>query len=100
MWSRHVIWIFGGLFLLCGLPLLATEDVAWGHLWAGLSAFFLGCFALALSWNGVASGQIRFQFSVIERAKRPVLFWSTVTLVALAGLGTMASGIWLGLFKI
>ena len=100
MWSTRFTWIFAALFLLCGLPLLIVDDAGARNLWGGLSAAGLGGFALAMAYNATATGTIRLQFSTIVRAASPYKFWAAVGLVGLAGLGVIAAGGWLLVFKV
>lgn len=91
---RHLTWILGGLFVLFGLPLALSEDVAARRLWAGLSTLALGGFALSFARDALAAGQIRLQYSLIRRAARPWLFWAAVVGVAAAGVAVIITGLW------
>ena len=99
MLLRNLTWIFGGLVLLFGLPLVLSESLAWQRFWAGLSSLCLGGFGLSLAGDALLRGQIRLQTSVIRRADKPRLFWAAVLLPAAAGVGVVASGIWFLFFK-
>ena len=92
-------WIFVGLFVLFGAPLLITESAAWGEFWAGMCALSLGGFALSTVRDALATGQIRVHFSVIHYADRPRLFWAAVILFAAAGISVLIAGLWILLFK-
>jgi hypothetical protein len=99
MLLRRLTWIFGGLFLLFGLPLVLSDSVDWQRFWAGLSTLCLAGFGLCLAGDALVTGQIRLQHSVIRRADRPWLFWAAVLLVAAAGIGVLITGLWFLFFK-
>ena len=96
---KHLTWVFAGLFVACGLPLLFVEDRAWGHRWAGLSLVFLAGFAFSMVRDAVRSGEVRLNFSRIRRADSPRLFWAAPALVSAAGAGVLASAVWVLFFK-
>lgn len=93
------MWLCGALFILFGLPAAFVEDGGWRHVLLGLSALSLGCFALAMAGDGLVKGQIRLQFSLIERAARPRLFWAAIALVCVTGAAVAATAVWALLFK-
>ena len=97
--SSPLTWIFAGLFVAFGLPLAVVEDPAWGHRWAGLSLFCLAGFAFSLVRDAVRSGEVRLNVSRICRANSPRLFWAALALVAAAGLGVLATAVWVLVFK-
>ena len=99
MLLRYLTWIFGGLFLLFGIPSLMTESAGWQKFWVGMSTLCLGGFGLSLAGDVLVSGQIRLQHSVIRRADKPRLFWAAVILVAAAGIGVLITGVWFLFFK-
>lgn len=96
---KNLIWVFAVLFVLFGVLIPATENPAWIRWWAGLSTLCLGGFGFSMAGDAIQTGQIRVQFSVIQRAKQPWLFWAAVMLVAAAGFGASSSGIWFLFFK-
>ncbi len=93
------MWLCAGLFVAFGLPLAFVEDRGWQHVWGGLSVLSLAGFGLAMAGDGIVKGQIRVHLSVIRRAGRPRTFWAVVVLVAAAGAGVAASGLWALFFK-
>lgn len=93
------MWIFAALFLLFGLPLFIVEDEGWRKILLGGTTLSLGGFALAMAGDGIIKGEIKFNLSLIKCHDRPVVFWSTVALVAIAGIATIATGIWALLYK-
>lgn len=95
----RLMWIFAGLVLVFGLPLLIIHDKSRALPFAGLSVLALGGFGLALAADGVRKGEIRLHPSVIRRADHPLVFWATIALVAAAGAGTIATAIWVFVFK-
>lgn len=97
---NRLMWLCAGLFLLSGIPLFWIEDPNWARISASLALLFLGLFALAMAADGVAQGQIRFQFSIVRRAQRPRLFWATVGLVIVAGIGVLVTAAWAMFFKV
>jgi hypothetical protein len=99
MWSGRLIWIFGALFIVFGLPLAIIDGIAARNVLGGLSTLSLGGFAFALAYNATATGTIRLQYSTISRSAQPRAFWAAVSLVAVAGLGVVTSAIWLLFFK-
>jgi len=99
MWSGRLIWIFGALFVLFGLPLIIVDDIGARNLLGGLSTLSLGGFAFALASNGIVTGTIRLQYSKISRAAQPYTFWAAVILVTAAGSGVVVSSMWLMFFK-
>ena len=96
---KHLTWVFAGLFVASGLPLLFVEDRLWAHRWGGLSLVFLGSFALSLVRDAVMSGEVRLNHTRIRRADRPRLFWAALGLIAAAALGVLASALWVLAFK-
>jgi len=96
---KRLIWVFAALFVIFGLPLAVVEDQGLRRLCGSLSLVGLGGFALCLAGDGLASGAIRWQFSLIERAKQPVAFWAAVAIVTLAGLGVLVAAAWAAFFK-
>jgi hypothetical protein len=96
---RRLTWIFGGLFVAFGVPLVLSEGVEGRRFWAGLSTLCLGGFGVSMARDALATGQIRLQTSVIRRAARPRLFWAAVVLVAAAGVGVLITGFWFLFFK-
>jgi len=96
---NRLMWIFGALFVLFGLPLFFVEDRSWVRIWIGLSTLSLGCFALAMAGDGVVKGEIKLQFSLIRRATQPRTFWATVALVCGAGVAVVATAFWAMFFK-
>ncbi len=99
MWPGRLIWIFGVLFVLFGLPLIIVDDIGARNVLGGLSVLRLGGFAFAMAYNAMATGTIRLQNSKISRTAQPYAFWAAVCLVTAAGLGVVASGMWLMFFK-
>ena len=95
----RLMWLFGVLFVLFGLPLAFVEDIAWQHLCGGLSILFLSLFALAMVCNGLARGKIRLQFSWIYRTNQPRTFWASIALVFATGMVVMIAAIWVLFFK-
>jgi hypothetical protein len=95
----RLTWLFATLFVLCGLPLLVTEDPAWQRIWAGVSATCLGAFALAWAHHAVRVGQIKLQFSWIRRASQPRTFWATIFMLLATGTIVVVSGVWILFFK-
>lgn len=95
----YATWIFAGLFLLFGMPMLMTENSAWRQFWAGLATLSLGGFALSMVRDALATGQFRLRHSVIRYADQPWLFWAAVIFIAAAGAGTLIAGVWLLFFK-
>lgn len=95
-----LMWMFGALFLLFGLPLFFVEDIFWARLCTSLSVLSLGCFAFAMVGDALAKGTIRIQFSQIVRNAQPIAFWTSITLVTAAGVGALATGIWAYFVKI
>lgn len=96
---ERLMWIFAGLFVVFGLLLGLSEDPASRNIWGGLSAGFLGGFALAMAADGIQQGRIRFGFDVIHRAARPRLFALAIAVVVCAGVVTLAAAVWVSLFK-
>ena len=90
MFLRYLTWIFAGLFVLFGLPMLITDSTAWSTLWAGLSTLCLGGWALSMVRDAIKTGEIRIR-SAIRHANQPRLFWATVGLVATAGAGVLVA---------
>lgn len=99
MWSTRLMWTFAALVLLFGLPLAVLEDGGVQKTFAGLSTLSLGAFALAMAYNGMATGSITIQFSKVRRSAQPRTFWAAVGLVAVAGAGVIVAGIWFLFFK-
>ena len=95
----RLMWLFGVLFVLFGLPLAFIEDIAWQHVCGGLSILSLSLFALAMVFNGLARGKIRLQFSWIDRATQPRTFWASIALVFSTGMVVMIAAIWVLFFK-
>jgi hypothetical protein len=95
----RLTWILGGLFLVFGLPMLLTGNLAWRQFWAGLSTLCLGGFAVSMAGDSVAAGQVRLQHSVIRYADHPRLFWAAVAGIAATGVAVLGTGIWLLFFK-
>ncbi|HSR55399.1 MAG TPA: hypothetical protein VLN73_04120 [Alphaproteobacteria bacterium] len=93
------MWVFAGLFVAFGLMMAVSDAPGTKNTFGGLSIASLGSFALAMAADGILTGQIRIQFDVIERAKRPRLFWSSVTLVLAAGIVVMVGAVWVLFFK-
>ncbi len=91
MTLNRLMWVFASLFVAFGLLMAAVEDTTARKIWGGLSVASLGGFAFAMVFDGVSKGEIRVQFSVIERATQPRLFWAAVTLVGAAGIGVVVS---------
>ena len=96
---KPLTWILAGLFLLFGLPLLATDGEAGRRFWAGLSTLSLGGFALSMAHDALLSGQLRLQNSTIYYARQPRVFWAMVALIVAAGLATLGTALWLLFFK-
>lgn len=99
MFLKHLTWIFAGLFVLFGAPLLMTESAVWGQFWAGLSTLSLGGFALSMVKDALTTGQIRVQNSVIRYANQPRLFWAAVILISATGVVVLITGLWFLFFK-
>ncbi len=99
MTLTRLMWIFGALFVVFGLIMAVADGNATRHIWGGLSVASLGCFALAMVFDGVLKGEIRVQFDVINRATRPRLFWAAVALISAAGIVVMVSAVWILFFK-
>jgi len=97
--SKRLMWLFGVLFVVFGLPLAVIEDGFWQQLCGVLSTLSLGCFALAMAGDGLVKGEIRLQFSLIQRAARPRAFWAAIGLVATAGVGVILSAFWMMFIK-
>lgn len=99
MRASHLMWVFAGLFLVCGMPLFFVETESWKRIWAGLSAMFLGSFALAFACDAVGRGRLKLQHSLVERSKQPRLFWAGVSVIAAAGFGVLVSAFWIAFVK-
>jgi hypothetical protein len=99
MTFNRLMWIFAGLFLLFGLPLLLVEDKSWVRVLISLSCFSLGGFALAMAADGLVRGKIKFQFSLIKRQQQPLTYWAAIGLVFAAGIGVIITAIWAAFFK-
>jgi hypothetical protein len=99
MFPKHLTWIFIGLFVLFGAPMLMTESAFWGPVWAGLSTLSLGGFAFSMVRDALLTGQIRVQCSVIRYADQPRLFWAAVIVIAAAGVAVLTAGLWVLFFK-
>lgn len=99
MTFHRLMWIFAGLFLLFGFPLLMIEDKAWLRILVSLCCLSLGGFALSMAADGLIKGQIKFQFSLIERQRQPFFYWAALALVLAAGFGTVITAIWAAFFK-
>jgi len=97
---NRLMWTFGALFRLFGLPLFIVEDTAWARLWTSLCVLSLGCFAFAMAGDGLIKGTIRIQFSLIHRTSQPIAFWAAIFMVSAAGTGAMATAIWAYFVKI
>ncbi len=95
----RMMWVFGALFVLFGLPLAVIDEPNWRNISGGLSVFSLGLFALAMAADGLTKGIIRFQFSVIDRTTRPRTFWAAIVLVSAAGAGVIIAGVLVLFFK-
>lgn len=95
----RLMWLCAGLFVAFGLPLAVVGDGVWRNALGGLSVLSLGGFGLAMAGDGIVRGRIRVQFSVIRRAAQPRAFWAAVAVAAAAGLGVIASGIWVMFLK-
>jgi hypothetical protein len=76
-----------------------TKDPGWVRFWAGLSILSLGGFALSMVRDALKAGQIRLQYSTIQRTNQPRLFWSAIILVAAAGVAVLTTGTWFFFFK-
>ena len=96
---NRLMWLFGALFVLFGLPLAVVEDGGWARVWGGLSLLSLGGFALAMAGDGMVKGQIRVQFSRIQRTTQPWLFWATIALVSATGVVVIITAVWVLFFK-
>jgi uncharacterized membrane protein len=96
---ERLMWIFAGLFVVFGLLLGVSDDPTTRNIWGGLSAGFLGGFALAMAADGMQQGRIRFGFDVIHRAVRPRLFVLATAVVVLAGVVTLAAAFWISVFE-
>ena len=96
----RIMWLFGALFLMFGLPLFFIEDEGWRKYFLGLSALFLGCFGLAMAGDGVLRGKIKLQLTLLTRRDQPITFWLAVTVISAAGVATIATGIWAMFFKV
>ncbi len=99
MFLKHLTWIFVGLFVLFGAPMLMTESAVWGQFWAGLSTLSLGGFAFSMVRDALSTGQIRVQNSAIRYADQPRLFWAAVIVIAAAGVAALIAGLWALFFK-
>ncbi len=101
--SGRLTWIFAILFLLAGAPLLFLDrenpDPTVAPAMAGMASMFLGGFALCLAWNALERGEINVQHFHYNRKSQPRRFMATVTLILLAGCGTIISSIWFLFFK-
>ena len=95
-----MMWLCGALFVLFGLPLAFLEDTVWRHICGGLSVLSLGLFALAMVGDGLVKGKIRIQFSLIDRATQPRIYWAAIALISAAGIGVVIAAIWVFFFKI
>ena len=96
---NRLMWLFGALFVLFGLPLAVVEDSGWQRVWGGLSLLSLGSFALAMAGGGMVTGQIRVQFSTIERSAQPYVFWAAIAIVSAAGVVVIITAFWAVFFK-
>lgn len=99
MLSKHLTWVFVGLFVLFGALVFASESAPWRRFWAGLSMLTLGGFAFSFVRDALTTGQMRVQYSVIRYAAQPRLFWATVVLVVGAGVVVVIGGLWVLFFK-
>lgn len=101
--SERLKWIFAGLFLLCGVPLLFLDqenpDPTAAHALAGSAVLFLGGFALCLAWNAWETGVINIQHFNFSRAGQPRRFTATVAVILLAGCSTITTAFWFFFFK-
>ena len=99
MTAKLLMWVLGALFALCGLPLLIVENAEWQRIWGSLSTGSLGGFALAMAYDAVGTGKLRFQHSLIERGRQPGLFWAAVSLIIVTGAIVIAGAVWMAFFK-
>lgn len=99
MLSKHLTWVFVGLFVLFGALVFASQSASWRQFWAGLSILALAGFAFSFVRDALMTGQIRIQYSVIRYAAQPRLFWATIVLVAAAGVVVLIGGLWVLFFK-
>lgn len=95
----YFTWLFAGLFVLLGLPLLATETPAWGQFWAGLSTLSLGGFAVSMAADALKADEVRLQHTTVRRADKPRLFWANILMFLATGMVVLGTGVWLLLFK-
>ena len=93
MWSMRLVWLFGALFVLFGLPLATVTDTGAKQLWGGLSLSSLGGFGIALVFNALVTGNIRLQFSIINRHNRPRSFIAAVGLVSFVSVVVVIAGL-------
>jgi hypothetical protein len=99
MFLKHLTWIFIGLFVLFGAPMMMTESAFWGRVWAGLSTLSLGGFAFSMVRDALSTGQIRVQCSVIRYSDQTRLFWAAIIVIAAAGIVVLIAGFWVLFFK-
>jgi hypothetical protein len=97
--AERMMWIFGACFILFGLPLFVVSDGWLRDFFGAIALAGLGGFALAFSVDGVQKGEVKFQNSLIQRGRQKYLFWSTIGVVAFAGIVVLSAVIWLLFFK-
>ncbi len=99
MYLDRLMWLFGALFVLFGLPLGVIDDISWQNVCGGLSILSLSLFALAMVGDALVKGKIRLQFTWITRTTQPRTFWASIALVFSTGMGVLISAIWVLFFK-
>ena len=99
MYLNHLMWVFGGLFVLFGLSLMFIEPQGGQRIWVSLSVLFLGCFALSMAGDGLVKGEIKLQTSLIKRLTHPGVYWATIILIFFAGVVVIIAAFWAMFFK-
>ncbi len=95
MTHDRLMYLFAALFGLFGLPLVFLRDKELAMTLGGLAMASLGCFAITMALGAIAKGEIGLQFTTVQRAARPRLFWAAVALVLGAGGGVAVGAGWL-----
>lgn len=95
----RLMFIFGALFGLFGLPLVFLRDVGLSMVLGGLAMLSLACFAVTLGLRAIDEGQLRLQIVTVEKDTSPRLFWLSVALIIGAGAAVGIGAMWLILFE-